>query len=215
MLGDRLERGIERLKDLQWELGDNETRYRDLLDNQNDIIVRVDGVGRLTFVNRAFCRTFAVEAGAVLGTVSSSRAARGATPVPRPPVDTGQRQRFEQLIATHAGPRWFAFEQHAIKGEDGTVHEQQLIGRDITESRRAAAELTRARDEAEAANRAKSRFLAAMSHEIRTPMNGILGMTRLLLDTRLYRSRRRMPAPSIIRRGRCSASSTKFSICRR
>jgi len=185
VLGDRLERGIERLKDLQWELGDNETRYRDLLDSQNDIIVRVDGVGRLTFVNRAFCRTFAVEAGAVLGTALRLDGGTEATPVPRPPVDHGQRQRFEQLISTHAGPRWFAFEQHAIKGEDGTVHEQQLIGRDITESRRAAAELTRARDEAEAANRAKSRFLAAMSHEIRTPMNGILGMTRLLLDTRL------------------------------
>ena len=62
--------------------------------------------------------------------------------------------------------------------EDLGDHNWELVGRDV-------AALSRARDQAEAANRAKGRFLAMVSHEIRTPLNGILGMSELLLDTPL------------------------------
>ncbi|WP_338668689.1 PAS domain S-box protein [Pseudodesulfovibrio methanolicus] len=61
---------------------------------------------------------------------------------------------------------------------------------DVTENRRAQEDLLRTREDAEAANRAKSEFLAAMSHEIRTPMNAIVGMTEITLQTDLTEDQR-------------------------
>ena len=63
----RLESGLEHLRDAHWEMRENEARYRDLLDRQQDVILRRDVKGRLTFANTTFCKTFGVSAEEVLG----------------------------------------------------------------------------------------------------------------------------------------------------
>jgi signal transduction histidine kinase/CheY-like chemotaxis protein len=169
----QLEARAEELADRNWELKEFAERSRTFLEALGDVIVRRDPEGRITYANDAYARLAGSDGSLTLieqGTITT--------------LSDGTRM-HDQKIAGPSGPRWIAWRDVEIRDAASGLSEVQSVGRDVTDRTQAEQVLGAARDQAEAANRAKGRFLAMVSHEIRTPLNGILGMTGLLLDTPL------------------------------
>jgi PAS domain S-box-containing protein len=156
----------------------------DIVEAQSDILIRRKPNSTISFVNGAYARAFGRSREDLVGT-KFEPTTKGAHQRLGPSlIASGEDGRFFDLeIETANGWRWFAMQEVPIRDKAGKLLEIQSVGRDITERKQVEEELRAARDEAEAASRAKTMFLATMSHEIRTPMNGILGMTGLLLDS--------------------------------
>src|SRR4029079_4344874 len=175
----RLEQHNEELADRNWVLKEAEERARGFLEAQGDFILRRGMDGHITYVNDAFCALADSDREVLLGSdFALSVLEQGDTA-----TSPDATRIHAQKVATGAGPRWIAWREVTLQLEGGA--EIQSVGRDVTDRTETERALADARDQAETANRAKSRFLAMVSHEIRTPLNGILGMADLLLDTSL------------------------------
>ncbi|GGF33903.1 hypothetical protein GCM10011611_45190 [Aliidongia dinghuensis] len=180
-------------------LAENEARMQAVTSSAADAMVTLDDAGRIILANPAAQRMFDPDGGPLVGRNFVDFASAG-TP-------GGGALFLERLIAGelpdligHAfrtsvrdsGGREIPVELSLARWQsDGRFHLTGIV-RDITRRQQAEAELRRAKDEAEAATKAKSSFLAMMSHEIRTPMNGVMAMAELLEQSQLTVDQRGM-----------------------
>lgn len=183
---------LERLEDQSWEIRESEERYRSLTEAFGDVVVHRNLEGQVLYANDAFQQVF--------GDNYITHPTKTVNSFYLEPVAIGEPIHSECgsdttmardiQLDTQKGPRWFSWLDLAVRDKD-TGHSAIIsVARDITERKEYESTLENARQRAESASQAKSRFIATISHEIRTPLNGILGMAGLLRDTKLDPSQR-------------------------
>ena len=178
------------------KLSEEEARMRLLLESTGEAVYGVDNKGECTFCNQALLRLLGYASqGELLGRnihdVIHHTNRDGAANVREEcsmqrELQSGRKFHVpEELLWRSNGTSFDAELWCHPLFEDGERRGAVVTFVDITERKKVQQALQQAKEDAEAANRAKSDFLANMSHEIRTPMNGILGMTMLALETNL------------------------------
>jgi PAS domain S-box-containing protein len=179
--------------DLQAELEQKERQFRSLVENSPDVIARFDPSLRCLYANPAllvrtpFTTPVGLDPTRLFGGVAGHELKERLTTV----LARGDASDFEMDWADAQGQALCTL-VHLTPEFDAKreILSVLLIGRDLTERKRAEAE-RQAREAAEAASRAKGEFLASMSHEIRTPMNAIIGMSYLALQGSLNHQQQR------------------------
>jgi PAS domain S-box-containing protein len=176
----------ERKRDEE-RIRDSEERLRLMVESVRDYaIFAIDLQGRVSSWNSGAERLFGFADSEILGRSTDllfTPEDRSAG-IPRLELfraESTGRADDERWHLRQDGSRFFASGMvTAVRDEAGTLLGYTKVARDITESKRAEAELRAAKESAEVANRAKSSFLANMSHELRTPLNAIIGYSEML-----------------------------------
>ena len=174
-----LETRLDEAADRNWEIRETQERTASFLEAQDDVIVRRDANGAISYVNDAYCALAGRGREDLVASTSTLPVLEQSETI----VMADGARACDQKIAAIDGARWIAWREVTVRADGPS--EMQSVGRDVTDRVLTERALAVARDQAEAANRAKSRFLTMVSHEIRTPLNGILGMADLLGDTAL------------------------------
>lgn len=91
---------------------------------------------------------------------------------------------LEVPVRRKGATAWWQLNARPLRDASGAFRGYRGVGSDITARREAAAQILRAKQQAERASAAKSRFLATMSHELRTPLNAIVGFSEIIADQR-------------------------------
>jgi two-component system, sensor histidine kinase and response regulator len=168
----------------------SEAFLESLFANLPVYIFRKDSEGRFVFANKRFCERQGMVLAEILGKtdfdISPPEMARMHRENDKVIMETRQSFETEEVeVLANGEASWIHITKVVILDANGNVCGVQGMYWDITRRRQAEEKLKQAKEAAEAAAHAKSEFLANMSHEIRTPMNGVIGMTGLLLDTKL------------------------------